>query len=165
MNSDDGQIAQAARSVALSLVLACGCAAALAHGGAAAGTGIGAAGGFGGHGGVGGHVGGHVGAARGFAHFAIGGWDGHVSHHGPLSCCGTGGGVVSPIWDPYFWFDDRHAGPAVNAYAEGATLPEPGAHTPPSTSSWYYCADSGAYYPYVRECASAWRQVSPTPSS
>jgi hypothetical protein len=28
-------------------------------------------------------------------------------------------------------------------------------------SSWYYCNDTKAYYPYVRECASGWLQVVP----
>jgi hypothetical protein len=166
MKSDVEQIVQTAWSVAMSLVLACGCGTAFAHGGGSAGAGNGAAGGgFGGHGGTAGHVGGHVGAAKASAHIAINGWDGHISHHVPPGCCGTGAGVVSPIWDPYFWFDDRTANPAGNAYAERATLPELGANALPPTWSLYYCADSGAYYPYVRECASTWRQVAPRPSS
>ena len=28
---------------------------------------------------------------------------------------------------------------------------------------WYYCNASGAYYPYVQECASGWQRVAPTP--
>ena len=28
---------------------------------------------------------------------------------------------------------------------------------------WYYCESSKSYYPYVRECASGWQQVEPTP--
>jgi hypothetical protein len=28
---------------------------------------------------------------------------------------------------------------------------------------WYYCADTGAYYPYVKECASEWQRVAPAP--
>jgi hypothetical protein len=35
---------------------------------------------------------------------------------------------------------------------------------PPAPSSWYYCPDSKTYYPYVRQCASAWVPVSPTPA-
>lgn len=29
---------------------------------------------------------------------------------------------------------------------------------------WYYCADSNAYYPWVKECASTWKRVAPVPS-
>ena len=29
--------------------------------------------------------------------------------------------------------------------------------------SWYYCADSKAYYPYVKDCPGGWQRVSPTP--
>jgi hypothetical protein len=28
---------------------------------------------------------------------------------------------------------------------------------------WYYCPDSKAYYPYVKECPSPWQRVSPRP--
>ena len=28
---------------------------------------------------------------------------------------------------------------------------------------WYYCEESRGYYPYVKECATAWKRVSPTP--
>src|SRR3989442_1552066 len=28
-------------------------------------------------------------------------------------------------------------------------------------SSWYYCNDAKAYYPYVRECRSGWLRVAP----
>jgi hypothetical protein len=28
---------------------------------------------------------------------------------------------------------------------------------------WYYCEQSDGYYPYVKECAAGWKQVTPTP--
>ena len=28
---------------------------------------------------------------------------------------------------------------------------------------WYFCNDSRSYYPYVKECASAWQRVAPQP--
>jgi len=40
----------------------------------------------------------------------------------------------------------------------------PAAQTAPQgkqASSWYYCNDAKAYYPYVRECPSGWKQVVP----
>lgn len=30
---------------------------------------------------------------------------------------------------------------------------------------WYYCADSKAYYPYVKQCPGGWQRVAPQPSS
>jgi len=30
-------------------------------------------------------------------------------------------------------------------------------------SSWYYCPSSNGYYPYVRQCAAGWQQISATP--
>jgi len=43
-------------------------------------------------------------------------------------------------------------------------ISQPSARTAPQpkqASSWYYCNDAKAYYPYVRECPSGWRQVVP----
>jgi len=34
---------------------------------------------------------------------------------------------------------------------------------PPPEHWWYYCADTQAYYPYVKECPTQWQRVSPTP--
>jgi len=28
---------------------------------------------------------------------------------------------------------------------------------------WYYCGDSRAYYPYVKECPAGWQRVAPSP--
>ncbi len=33
----------------------------------------------------------------------------------------------------------------------------------PATAYWYYCADSKAYYPYVRQCPGGWQRVAPQP--
>lgn len=37
-----------------------------------------------------------------------------------------------------------------------APAPEPQAY-------WYYCADSGMYYPYVKHCPGGWQRVAPQP--
>ncbi|MGA8049499.1 MAG: hypothetical protein WCA09_04920 [Burkholderiales bacterium] len=33
----------------------------------------------------------------------------------------------------------------------------------PSTSYWYYCPESKAYYPYVKQCPGGWQRVAPQP--
>lgn len=33
----------------------------------------------------------------------------------------------------------------------------------PAQAWWYYCADSQAYYPYIRECPGGWQRVAPQP--
>ena len=43
-------------------------------------------------------------------------------------------------------------------------ISQPSAQAPPqseSAASWYYCNDTKTYFPYVRECPSAWQQVVP----
>lgn len=34
---------------------------------------------------------------------------------------------------------------------------------PVSANWWHYCADSKAYYPYVKECPGGWQRVRPQP--
>jgi len=31
----------------------------------------------------------------------------------------------------------------------------------PAAGYWYYCADTQAYYPYVKECRGTWQRVAP----
>jgi hypothetical protein len=35
---------------------------------------------------------------------------------------------------------------------------------PASTDWWYYCAESKAYYPYVKHCPGGWQRVAPQPA-
>ena len=51
------------------------------------------------------------------------------------------------LGDPYY--DDGY----VAGYAQA----------PADDGYWYYCPDSRSYYPQVRDCASGWERVSPTP--
>ena len=46
-------------------------------------------------------------------------------------------------------------------YIEQSQGAAPQAPTQSSGASWYYCADSQTYYPYVQQCASPWQQVAP----
>jgi len=35
----------------------------------------------------------------------------------------------------------------------------------PAAGFWYYCADSRAYYPYVKDCPAGWQRVAPQPQN
>lgn len=54
--------------------------------------------------------------------------------------------------------------PAPQVYIEQAPLP---AAPPPAAAAplnhWYYCSATRSYYPYVKECSSAWQKVAPQP--
>jgi len=41
--------------------------------------------------------------------------------------------------------------------------PPSAAPAAPEPGYWYYCDDSRAYYPYVKECPGGWKRVSPQP--
>ena len=60
--------------------------------------------------------------------------------------------VAVPVSQPTY-VEQGQVGAAPPSAAPAA--PEPG--------YWYYCADSRAYYPYVKECPGGWQRVSPQP--
>lgn len=46
-------------------------------------------------------------------------------------------------------------------YVEQNPHPAPSAQPSAPANYWYYCADSRAYYPYVRDCPAGWQRVAP----
>ncbi len=50
------------------------------------------------------------------------------------------------------------------AYVEQGAAPLASAPAQPA-ESWYYCADSKTYYPYVKECPAGWQRVPAQPPS
>ena len=59
------------------------------------------------------------------------------------------------FFDPFWWGWDSYPYTVETRYVE----------VPVSDGYWYYCPDSKSYYPYVKECASKWERVPPTPPS
>jgi hypothetical protein len=58
--------------------------------------------------------------------------------------------------------------PAPVTYVEQGQSPTDGAGAPVQQSgTWYFCESAKAYYPYVKQCASGWREVpaAPPPSN
>jgi len=116
---------------------------------------------FGGSGGHFGGSGGFHGGAR-VAPFA-GGARFHGGHFHTRVF--IGGAVFAPVFfpAPYYYYPPAYYPPAYYpAYYPPATeyvAPEPA----PAPAYWYYCPDSRAYYPYVRECPSGWQRVAPQP--
>lgn len=121
-------------------------------------------------------------ADRGYRNYHHGG-HGHY-HGGPYYGGRASFGIVlgAPLWypSPYYssYYYPYSAYPAYPAYPYTApvvvgTAPrvyvERGdvalQDSPPASSPyWYYCRDSATYYPYVRECASAWERVPARPA-
>jgi hypothetical protein len=77
---------------------------------------------------------------------AVDAWGGH-RFGGPRVAIGIG---LGPLWVP-------DAAPVVVS---------PPVVVPPAAppTSWYYCDHPRGYYPYVPQCPSGWRAVSPTPA-
>ncbi len=72
---------------------------------------------------------------------------------------GLGSIVLGPLYPyyPYYPYNYYGAPPVViqqqpPAYVQG---------NPDPSSYWYYCQDSQAYYPYVKECPGGWMKVVP----
>ena len=48
-------------------------------------------------------------------------------------------------------------------YVERQPAPQAPQQQQQPAGYWYYCNESRAYYPYVKECASPWQRVAPQP--
>jgi hypothetical protein len=72
---------------------------------------------------------------------------------------------------PAFWYFPApiYVPPVVAAPAVPPVYIERGDAQPASGQAagewWYYCADTQAYYPYVKECSVEWQRVAPQPSA
>jgi hypothetical protein len=69
--------------------------------------------------------------------------------------------VVAPSSAPIYI--ENNPATQVIPQAAPAASPPPVAAAPRPSNTWYFCRDSQAYYPYVRECKSAWEPVPATP--
>ncbi len=68
------------------------------------------------------------------------------------------------VREPLIYYDERgNPVPPVRAQAQAQppTQAQPSAES--STPTWFFCADSQSYYPYVQNCASPWQRVMPLP--
>lgn len=105
-----------------------------------------------GHGGHGGwHGGGHVGVYFGGPFL----WPGY---YGPYP-------YYAPYYNPYYYppIVTVPAGPTTYIEQDQTqAAPEQAPEQAPS-ASWYYCAASKTYYPYVKQCPGGWQRVAPQP--
>ena len=160
----------------------------------AAGGSSGGRGHYGGSSGGGGHYGGSSGGG-GYYGNHYGGGGHHGGHHGGGGHYGGyyGGGVgvylggpywgwgsyYSPYYYPYYnpyyypyynpysypYYNPYYYPPAVTGpseYIEQSTTPESSSTT---SDVWYYCPQSRAYYPYVKQCPGGWQTVPAQPPS
>jgi hypothetical protein len=96
------------------------------------------------------------------APIAIGGWWGprpYPSFYAPYPYYYAPAPVVvrEVVREPLVFYDER--GNPVPPAQPQARAPSPPAAAP----TWFYCADSQSYYPYVETCASPWQRVVPHP--
>jgi hypothetical protein len=93
-------------------------------------------GGFGGHGHFGGHHGGHF----------------------------RGGVLVAPVFLGPLWWDYPYYNTAAPVVVEQQPVEYISPESQPAEANYrYYCKESEAYYPNVRECPDGWLRVVPAP--
>lgn len=65
---------------------------------------------------------------------------------------------------PYYPAPIYYPPPVVYAPSPVIAAPPPAVvERPAEASTWYYCASSRGYYPYVRECPEGWERVPSAP--
>jgi hypothetical protein len=79
----------------------------------------------------------------------------------------VGGALIASTYPyyyrPYPYYYPPYYPPVVVQQPTVYVEQQPAAAQPQMQGSWYYCAASRAYYPYVQDCASGWQRVAPQP--
>ena len=120
--------------------------------------------GGGGYRGGGGHHGGH--RHHGGTRWAVGvniGYPG-FGYFGYYPWYGAGYYPYYPYY-PYPYYPAYYPAPVVQQPTTYVEQPAPQAQPQAPTGYWYYCADPGAYYPYIKECPAGWQRVAPQPGN
>jgi len=94
-------------------------------------------------------------------------WHGSVGLYFGFPAFGYPYGYAPYYASPYY-YPPYYASPVVvqqqaPVYVEQS--PQPAAQPSAPAGYWYYCADSRAYYPYVKECPAGWQRVAPQPGN
>lgn len=90
-------------------------------------------------------------------------------HGGGRVWIGPGPGVwwgPRPWWGPPVYWGSPYpyyAAPPVIVQQQPPVYSQP-APPPEEPNYWYYCQDAQTYYPYVKQCPSAWMKVVPSPA-
>jgi hypothetical protein len=120
------------------------------------------------HGGGGHNSGGHYngGHYHGGTRWVVGVNVGYPGFGWPYYGYGYGYGPWANPYYAYPYYPAYYPGPVVQqqptTYVE---QPAPQAQPQAPTGFWYYCANPGAYYPYIKECPAGWQRVSPQPGN
>lgn len=62
---------------------------------------------------------------------------------------------------PYYYGPPVIVQDEPDVYIERSQMPQQNAQS--SAGTWWYCAASKSYYPYVKECSSGWQEVPAAP--
>lgn len=99
----------------------------------------------------------------------------HRHFHGPRVSIGFSFGVPFAAYPYYYpryyapyYYPAYYPAPVVvqqqaPVYIEQIPQPAPSVQPSAPANYWYYCNDSRAYYPYVRDCPGGWQRVAPQP--
>ncbi len=102
----------------------------------------------------------------GGGHGDRGDWHGRSSFSGSI-WIGPGWGGWGPWWGSYpyypyypFYYPYYYSEPPIVMEERAPSYAEP-APQAEEEYYWYFCPDSGNYYPYVKQCPSGWLKVVP----
>lgn len=73
------------------------------------------------------------------------------------------GYYAPPYYYAPYYPPDITALPSPPVYIEQESSQSAPAQSQHNPGFWYFCAESQAYYPYVKECPTGWQRVAPQP--
>jgi hypothetical protein len=112
----------------------------------------------------------------GGGHYRGGGYYGG-GHYGGHHRGGVDFFIGGPFWDPFWYYPAPYYSPyyypnyypyyapEVPSSPSGYIERDEQAESSAPSGFWYYCPESKAYYPYVRECPGGWQTVPAEPPS
>lgn len=71
----------------------------------------------------------------------------------------------SPYYYPSYYYQPYYVAPPVTYIERPSSAPQAAPAAPAGPDYWFFCRETGAYYPYVGQCAGGWERVPAQPQN
>ena len=71
----------------------------------------------------------------------------------------------SPYYYPPYYYQPYYVAPPVTYIERPSPAPQAAPAAPAGPDYWFFCRETGTYYPYVGQCAGGWERVPAQPQN